>query len=200
MTRKNEKYSPAGYIAFDQRASLLYMTVHQKFTLWFIPFNLWQANVKLLTVLELAALPVDEDNHPRRAITTTDHSGSSSSSSTNHNDGDNNHNNYDHYDTSAQPRTRFFIRGQEDHYQIEEWLKFIAPWGASMLWVAWQLFATCICAFGVLLWPFGLVRAVNRRRQAYKLKQKERERLRSREGERGTQGKERESEEGDKRD
>lgn len=134
--------------------------MRQTFTLWFVPFDLWQANVKLVTVLDLAPLPVDGgDNRPRALAGDGNSNAQGSSSSTDH-----------HHDNDASaapppPRTRFFVRGQEDHYQVEEWLKFVAPWGASLLWVAWQLVATCVCAFGVLLWPFGLVRAVKRKQR-----------------------------------
>ncbi|RYP54660.1 hypothetical protein DL768_000596 [Monosporascus sp. mg162] len=131
-------------VVFDRRASLLYLTMRQTFTLWFVPFDLWQAkDVKLVTVLELALLPVGEDGRPlslSRAAAADD-----------------GHRQQD------QDRSRFFIRGQEDHYHVEEWLKFIAPWGGNLLWIAGQLFATLVCAVGVALWPVTLVRAVKRK-------------------------------------
>ncbi|KAK9422705.1 hypothetical protein SUNI508_00568 [Seiridium unicorne] len=114
---------------FDQRTSLLYLTMRQTFTLWFIPFSLWQAHVKLVTVLTLVNRPVDQDGHmlPNNSpIAPGDQTIS----------------------------TRWFIKGQEDHYQMEEWLKFIAPFGASLVWQSWQLFATALCWLGVVfLWP-----------------------------------------------
>ncbi|RYP36446.1 hypothetical protein DL767_003409 [Monosporascus sp. MG133] len=137
-------------VVFDQRASLLYLTMRQTFTLWFVPFDLWQAkDVKLVTVLELALLPVGEDGRTlslspaatAAALTTAD----------------------DDHRRQQQDRSRFFIRGQEDHYHVEEWLKFVAPWGGSLLWMAGQLLSTLICAVGVALWPFTLVRAVKRK-------------------------------------
>ncbi|KAK8127606.1 hypothetical protein PG984_008714 [Apiospora sp. TS-2023a] len=113
----------------DQQHNLLYLTMRQVFTLWFVPFNLWQANVKLVTVLELAQLPVDEDG--RRV-------------------GDN---------TVIPPgdkttRFRYFIKGQEDNYQMTEWLKFVAPWSGSLIWYTGQLISTLVCAVCVMLfWP-----------------------------------------------
>lgn len=112
---------------FDKKSQHLYAAVVQTFTLWFIPFSLWQAKVKLLTVLELSRLPVDSRNRP---LTYTSHP-----------------------DDWTQP-TRYFIRGQEDHYQVNEFLKFVFPWGGSALWYGWQVLATVLCAIGaVIFWP-----------------------------------------------
>ncbi|KAI0840917.1 hypothetical protein F5Y06DRAFT_308577 [Hypoxylon sp. FL0890] len=118
-------------ICFDEKHCLLYATMRQTFTIWIVPFSLWQANVKLVTVLELQRLPVDQQNRPIL----------------NGRPGSDN----DDLTLSKQLTKRYFIKGQEDHYQVEEFLKFIAPWGASLLWVAWQLYATFICAVGVFL-------------------------------------------------
>ena len=124
--------------------------------------------MKLVTVLELAQLPVDGNNRPRGYTTTTgpDHD------TNNNTNGGSSSTQDDDQGGSVGPRTRFFVRGQEDHYQIEEFLKFVAPWGAAPLWVAWQLIATLLCALGVLLWPFGLVRAANRWRRERRQRQK----------------------------
>ncbi|RYP90097.1 hypothetical protein DL770_003789 [Monosporascus sp. CRB-9-2] len=138
-------------IVFDRRAGLLYLTMRQTFTLWFVPFDLWQAkDVKLVTVLELALLPVGEDGRP---LPLSRAAAAAAPLTTTAADDD------DH----RQDRYRFFIRGQEDHYHVEEWLKFIAPWGGNLLWMAGQLFSTLVCAVGVVLWPFTLVRAVKRK-------------------------------------
>ena len=91
--------------------------------------------MKLVTVLELAQLPVDGNNRPRGYTTTI----ASENDTNNHaNSGGGNDINDDDHGGPVGPRTRFFIKGQEDHYQIEEFLKFIAPWGAAPLWIAWQ--------------------------------------------------------------
>lgn len=116
-------------IVFDQRANLLYLTIHQVFTVWFVPFSLWQSHVKLVTVLKLDSLPHDEEGHAL-----IDGNGIAPGDRGIH--------------------SRYFIRSQEDLYQVNEFLKFIAPWGASFVWFGWQLFATILCALGVLLfWP-----------------------------------------------
>ncbi len=174
--RRSESLPTVFHITvFDKRASLLYLTIRQTFTLWFVPFSLWQANVKLVTVIDLALLPVEDDHidehSPPRTLVAR--AGAETAAEDYQDDGKNKNSGNDHngYDTSATMRTRFFIRGQEDHYHMEEWIKFVAPWGASLLWVAWQLFATFLCALGVALWPFGLVRAVKRRQGRKQKKQ-----------------------------
>ncbi|KAI0159225.1 hypothetical protein BJ166DRAFT_325555 [Pestalotiopsis sp. NC0098] len=113
----------------DAHNSLLYLTIRQTFTLWFVPLSLWQANVKLVTVLTLDKRPVDGEGR----LLKTNGSVSSADQTVN---------------------SLWFIKGQEDHYQMEEWLKFIAPFGASVVWQAFQLFATYLCWLGVMfLWP-----------------------------------------------
>ncbi|KAI1815476.1 hypothetical protein GGS20DRAFT_543254 [Poronia punctata] len=132
--------------AFDRKTNSLYATIHQTFTLWFIPFSLWQANVKLVCLLQLAHIPVDNNNKPLLHSASSSSSSSSSSSQ------------QQQQQNSSTKRYRYFIRGQEDHYQVNEFLKFIAPFGASVVWYMWQVFALFLCALGI---PFlGPLKAV----------------------------------------
>ncbi|KAJ2976493.1 hypothetical protein NUW58_g8071 [Xylaria curta] len=121
--------------SFDRRTNSLYATVRQTFTIWIVPFSLWQANVRLVCLLELAHLPVDKDKQPlilEDGFTEKNR--------------DNN--------TAVSWEKRYFICGQQDHYQTNDMLKFIAPFGASACLCLWQLFATLLCAIGVaFLWP-----------------------------------------------
>ncbi|KAL7627548.1 hypothetical protein AAE478_001741 [Parahypoxylon ruwenzoriense] len=128
--------------SFDKRTNLLYVTMRQTFTVWFVPFSLWQANVRLVTVLELRRLPVDEHHKPLLG----------GNVSPGYTEGD--------LGLTPQPLKLYFIKGQEDHYQIEDFLKFVAPWGASLFWTIWQLCATLVCAMGVALfqWPTAIFR------------------------------------------
>ncbi|KAI0899696.1 hypothetical protein F4806DRAFT_262615 [Annulohypoxylon nitens] len=117
--------------SFDKKNDLLYCSIRQKFTLWFVPFSLWQADVRLVTVLELQRKPTDRNNRPiLKGISSPDN---------------------DDLSLSYQPNKLYFIKGQEDHYQVQDFIKFVAPWGASLLWIIWQLVATFVCAIGVLL-------------------------------------------------
>ncbi|KAI2782011.1 hypothetical protein F4815DRAFT_443924 [Daldinia loculata] len=122
--------------SFDKNKNLLYVTLRQTFTLWFVPYSLWQANVKLVTVLELQRLSIDKHHKPLLDETPIPVDADLA--------------------LTPDPPTRYFIKGQQDHYQVEDFLKFIAPWGASLLWIAWQLYATLICAIGVLLLRFPI--------------------------------------------
>ncbi|KAI0479010.1 hypothetical protein GGR56DRAFT_672976 [Xylariaceae sp. FL0804] len=141
-------------VSLDARRDLLYLSMRQTFTLWVVPRALWRAaDVKLVTVLELARRPLpsaSSSSSSTTATTTTtrtSNSSSSSSSSTVGGDGDDDE------------RVRYFIRGQEDHYQPDQFLRFVAPWGvAPLLWRAWQLLATLVCVAGVLAFAplFGL--------------------------------------------
>lgn len=67
---------------------------------------------------------------------------------------------HDNHEIASERPKRYFIKGQQDNYQVEDFLKFIAPWGASILWIVWQLCATLICAVGVALFrkPTALFR------------------------------------------
>ncbi|KAI0159731.1 hypothetical protein GGR57DRAFT_435818 [Xylariaceae sp. FL1272] len=119
--------------AFDKRNNLLYANIRQTFTLWIVPFSLWEANVKLVCLLELAQLPEDHDGQP------VINAGA-------------------HTNGTANLPIKYFIKGQQDHYQVNEFLKFIAPFGAASVWYAWQIFATFICAVGVYcLWPITTI-------------------------------------------
>lgn len=121
--------------SFDKQTNSLYATIRQTFTVWILPFSLWQANVKLVCLLELVHAEVDENKQSlvRR-----------NGSPPNHRDNQ----------TAVAPKKLYFIRGQQDHYQLNEMLKFIAPWGGAVLCYAWQLFATFLCIVGTsLLWP-----------------------------------------------
>lgn len=128
---------------FDKHANLLYVSLRQTFTLWFVPLSLWQANVKLVTVLHLERVPVDSRNKPL-----LNDKGEVPKTSDNDilNDQEE-----EELILSEQPPKLYFIKGQEDHYHVEDFLKFIAPWGASLLWAMWQLLATIVCAIGVVL-------------------------------------------------
>ncbi|CAJ2513643.1 Uu.00g017620.m01.CDS01 [Anthostomella pinea] len=149
-------------ISFDKPNNLLYATMRQVFTIWFVPFSLWQAHVKLVTVLTLAHLPVDEEGRiilppppPPQHDDLHQHGQCQFGDEQCQFDADQHFHHQQYEDDHAlAPHKHYFIQGQEDHYQPEEWLKFIAPWGASMLWMAWQLFASLVCVVGVrVVWP-----------------------------------------------
>lgn len=103
-------------IAFDSKTLRLYVTMHQVFRIWIIPF--FSASVTLTTLLQLVEEPYPTPHHPNK-------------------------------------RSLYFIQSQNDLYQVNEWIKFISPFGIlSLLLLTWQLIATGLCVLGaVALWP-----------------------------------------------
>ncbi|KAH6839796.1 hypothetical protein B0T12DRAFT_318052, partial [Alternaria alternata] len=53
--------------------------------------------------------------------------------------------------TSSKPL--YHISKQDDLYQVDQWIRFIAPGAWMLIWL-WQVWATIFCVAGtVLLWP-----------------------------------------------
>ena len=91
------------YIEFNQKSQILFVEIHQIFSLFFVPF--YKSNVHLTTKLHLV-----------------------------HSEDDN----------------KYYIKSQEDLYQLNEVVKFFWPGGATIIWF-WQMVATGICILGALL-------------------------------------------------
>ncbi|KAI1133109.1 hypothetical protein F5Y10DRAFT_129554 [Nemania abortiva] len=143
--------------SFDSRTNSLYVTIRQTFTLWIVPFSLWQANVKLICLLNLVHLDGYENlREPLVENRREQQNGEK--------------------EASISPKSLYFIRGQQDHYQSNDMLKFIAPFGASTLYYFWQLFATFLCVIGAtILWPVTSVYERYPSKAAQKLKEDARE-------------------------
>lgn len=48
---------------------------------------------------------------------------------------------------------KYLIEKQDDLYQVDQWIRFIAPGGWMLIWI-WQAWATLFCVLGTwLLWP-----------------------------------------------
>jgi len=45
---------------------------------------------------------------------------------------------------------KYYVSSQEDLYQFNEFVKFVLPGGATVLWL-WQLLAATFCVLGALL-------------------------------------------------
>ncbi|KAI1115356.1 hypothetical protein F5Y14DRAFT_134571 [Nemania sp. NC0429] len=122
--------------SFDKQTNSLYATIRQTFTVWILPFSLWQANVKLVCLLDLVHAEVDDNQQLLDLGNGTAETHGNSQV------------------TVAPKKKLYFIRGQQDHYQLDDMLKFIAPFGGSALCHVWQLFATVLCIIGTaILWP-----------------------------------------------
>ncbi|KAF2799443.1 hypothetical protein K505DRAFT_62869 [Melanomma pulvis-pyrius CBS 109.77] len=52
---------------------------------------------------------------------------------------------------------RYYIESQNDLYQVDQFVKFVAPGGWVLVWL-WQFWATIFCVLGaVALWPVSVV-------------------------------------------
>ena len=144
-------------IAFDEQHLRLYVSIHQNFRIWLIPF--YNAPVKLVTVLQLTTDPTPtpaEHGEPSKSLPVVsideekkhdDHQSGSSGQSARHD--------LDKYQSSKPQSTdlpgspRYWIQSQNDLYQTTEWIKFLLPWGLGVfLLIIWQLFATLLCVAG----------------------------------------------------
>ena len=107
-------------LAFDDRAGILYVHMRQTFALWFVP--LYKARVRLVTVIALEQRMSNrvEGDAANGSVDVVDH----------------------------QPR--WFIASQEDHYQINECLRFVLPIIGPMSCALWQLVSTLVCVFAVV--------------------------------------------------
>lgn len=113
--------------AFDKQAMLLYVTLHQVFSIQFLPFH--KSHVSLTTVLHLTKLqtfPTETSSHEVKASQRIDGC------------------------------SRYYITSQNDLYQTSEFVKFVLPWfGLGTIGVMlWQFTATFFCIVGAVLgWP-----------------------------------------------
>lgn len=97
-------------IEFNEQASLLFVNIHQIFSIWFVP--IYKSDVELTTKITLDR---------------------------NKEDG------------------KWYIKGQEDLYQLNELVKFFWPGGATIMYL-FQLWVTFICSVGsLILWPQTLL-------------------------------------------
>ena len=115
--------------AFDKHAMLLYVSLHQIFSIQFLPFH--KSHVSLTTVLHLTKLntfPAPTSQHEVKASQRTD------------------------------GRAKYYITSQNDLYQTSEFVKFVFPWfGLGTVGVMlWQFVATIFCIMGAVLgWPIS---------------------------------------------
>ncbi|KAK3390922.1 hypothetical protein B0H63DRAFT_539404 [Podospora didyma] len=165
---------------FDQRASLLYVTSNQTFSLWFVPFH--KAPIRLVTVLHLVETtpPAEggEDNNGNQEQNRPllDSNGSSTDnveleelsyaevlsappgtcntcgfSAANAVAERTKTKDTSSSSTATPAGTQYKIQRQEDFYQVNEFLKFLFMAPGAAVWGAWQLFSTLMCVISVLL-------------------------------------------------
>ncbi|KAM3505627.1 hypothetical protein MY10362_002839 [Beauveria mimosiformis] len=131
--------------AFDEKNNLLYTTARQSLTVWFFP--IYSVTVKLVTVLKLeqqsSRLVRDARTSPELDV-----------------DGDT---------TNGAAILKYYIASQEDLYQMNYCLEFLAPHVAARLWTLVQLFTTGVCmVMSVLTLPLHFYLNPDTKRQKVK--------------------------------
>lgn len=123
---------------FDQRSGQLFVSIHQTFSLWFIP--LYKAPVRLTTILQLSQRASwDAAETVARGAVTEGREPAALAG-------------------PGQERARYFIAHQEDLYQFNECVQFLLPGLGPLLWSVWQLWSTALCVVGsVVLLPLYLL-------------------------------------------
>lgn len=128
--------------AWDPRAQVLYVTIRQRFAIWFVPF--YSANVKLVCELHLRRQRPTSPSVQTIADGQKSQAGGSSSRSSG--GGGSN---------ARQGPARYYIAKQEDHYQVNEVLRFILPVFGPVIWFIIQQMASLSCI--LLALPIFLV-------------------------------------------
>lgn len=115
---------------------IIYVGVRQKFGIWFVPFYR-KADVRLVAVLHLEKRTSPPGENPRSIVLTNG------------------------YDESQPWRTRplYYIKSQQDLYQVNEFFKFFDYTGVlGLLAIVFQLFSTLACTvLALLFWPVSWV-------------------------------------------
>jgi len=163
-------------VAFDKEKLLLYVSIHQNFRLWVVPFYI--APVQFVTVLQLTTDPFPQP--PDDSAPATEPSSSAAGQGPNRkNNGrrrsikfeDGKKRKSAKVDSSDSVKeadggtaddTKYYIQSQDDLYQTSEWIKFLVPWGIGAFFVVlWQFWATIFCVIGTKL--FDLIMWLPRR-------------------------------------
>ncbi|KAG9190015.1 hypothetical protein G6011_08103 [Alternaria panax] len=140
-------------VAFDENNLILYVTLFQIFRVWLIPF--YYAPVRLTTVLYLRRTPSPPSYAAiaSSATSSTPTSTSATSAKPNHSLLADISASTTSKPTNGISKPLFHIAKQDDLYQVDQWIRFIAPGAWMLIWL-WQAWATVFCVAGtVLLWP-----------------------------------------------
>lgn len=138
LTRGAIRNGESTTTVFDQRTNLLYVTIRQTFSLWFVP--LYRAPVKLVSVLHLSQRASWDSSETTSRTSMTEGREPAALSG------------------PGQERARYYIDSQEDLYQMNDCIQFLAPGVGPLVWFLWQLWSTGLCIIGaIVFWPLYLV-------------------------------------------
>lgn len=177
-------FSTHAQIAFDKKTLRLYVSVRQNFRLRFVPF--YNASVKFVTVLQLSTEPDPEPAYDDLAIiqdfvgpdatelTVSNHPNDTkgkrkkrATAPTPSSEGKPSWRTGNPYSALASPespliqqdtppKVEYFIRSQNDLYQIDEWVKLLTPWGiGAFVIVVMQICFTILGIIGTLTHEYG---------------------------------------------
>ncbi|CAK7205285.1 hypothetical protein SEUCBS139899_008054 [Sporothrix eucalyptigena] len=142
-------------VAWDPNHHTLFVAMHQRFALWFVP--MYAAHVRLVVELQLEAHVVGNrhDGSSYAAVAAAHaanyrngNNGTSTHISTANTARGRQLVNSVSGTSSHPPRTLYYIARHEDHYQINEVLKFFTLSFGAWLWALVQLVATAMCVGG----------------------------------------------------
>lgn len=148
-------------VQFDSARNTLYLDVTQRFALWFVPF--YAANVNLVSVMHLARVGAQSQVDAYRQLASSDKPDRGHGLVKEIQNGE-----LPSFAEVASARKpllsdqqasasegQYLIAKQEDLYQVNEWIKFIVPFGIGEALVSlWQLFASTVCVAGsIVLFP-----------------------------------------------
>lgn len=131
---------------------ILYVSIHQTFKMWLVPF--YKAQASLVTVLHLTQDP-EHQRHRGRQTQLQDVEQKENEPSkfgqakqkkcADASDGSN----------SRGIGKKYYIQSQNDLYQTSEWIKFVVPFGVGVtLLMVWQFLSTILCTIGAIVgWP-----------------------------------------------
>jgi hypothetical protein len=130
--------------AFDPNHNVLFVKLAQIFAIWFLPFH----RARVHCVVELHLVPTPSAAHGIDVsfpCTTSD----SLPALRNGVSGDGMHGIVGASQSMA--RTRYMIARQEDHYQVNEFVKFVLPWlgigpGLVLAWQWWNTLLSIVTA------------------------------------------------------
>ena len=118
----------------DEDGGIVYVGVRQKFGIWYIPYY-GRADVRLVAVLHLEKRTMPPEGTHRVALT----------------------NGYDDEGEPSRLKPLYYVKSQQDLYQLNEFVKFVDMFGVfGMFAIIGQLIAALSCALlALIFWPIS---------------------------------------------
>ena len=142
------------HTAFDDENLILYVTLRQIFRIWVMP--LYAAHVRLTTVL---ALTREEDADALGTTGPDPDRGTGTGTRTVDRNRSGSRKEDEVANTRAKTKGKYLIHSQNDLYQVNEFVKFVSPFGIlGLVVLVWQFVNTLLCVLGTwVFWPVSWV-------------------------------------------